>query len=154
MGSLDTTHVLCTVHIVSHSETKNYIKCIEYFLSKIFSKAMRAWEIHQGDFLQGTFSFCSSPASLVCSRDVGLVSWDLKICIMGHIHLQSKDVHGDLSGLPCLSLPCEGEDTGAMGNRYEISDMKEALIFSAVPPLPCLCHVKERTWVPWGAGMK
>lgn len=31
-----------------------------------------------------------------------------------------------------LSLPWEGEDMGAMGNRYEISDMKEPLIFNAV----------------------
>lgn len=31
-----------------------------------------------------------------------------------------------------MSLPCEGEDMAAMGNRYEISDMKEPLMFNAV----------------------
>lgn len=97
-GSLDTTHALCTVNTVLHSETNNYIKCIECFLFKIFSKVMRMWEVHQPGFLQGTLSSCPSPASLACSTCRVDLLWFKNV---GHTHPQNKDARGDLSGLHC-----------------------------------------------------
>lgn len=99
-GNLDTSHALCTVHTVLHSETKNWIKYIEYFCLKYF----QSWWGPEKSISIVSCKELSSPVPPQHHWDaqhVGLISWDLKICAVGHTHPQNKDVHGDLSGLHC-----------------------------------------------------